>query len=307
MKAIQRFGPAAVDMYPALRKMLASRLGNEWIWLSHALASMGEKSASAIADVVAALNEPSLCGAAAYTLSLWGPAAISAAPRLIKFLERGRGEEWSRVNAVNALGDIGSRDSATQTVLKKLLRDPSAEVRAVAAAALWRIEPVVELALPVIEEILRDAKAQTARSHGITKALEALQLVGPAGKALAPLAASLLNSSDQWVRTHAALALHRMGESLEVFLPTLIEELRCRPVGFLALGCIADIGAPAVAAVPRLDELSNFEVGLSEGGLADELASRKRSSAMRLPKRCGQFVLGSRFLREQSCGCRRST
>ncbi len=60
-----------------------------------------------------------------------------------------------------------------------------------------------------------------------------------------------------------------------VFLPVLIDELRCRPVGLLAADCLAEIGPPAAAAVHRLREISSAEGGVSDGGAVDEIVERE--------------------------------
>jgi hypothetical protein len=66
-----------------------------------------------------------------------------------------------------------------------------------------------------------------------------------------------------------------MGERVDVFLPVLIAELRCRPAGLLAAACLTEIGPPAVAAIPRLREILTAEGGVSEGGAVDELIERE--------------------------------
>jgi hypothetical protein len=124
-------------------------------------------------------------------------------------------------------------------------------------------------------EVLRESQEKPRANPACTNALEALEVIGPAGRSAAPLVRELLDDPYQWTRVRAARALWRMGEPLEVYLPVLIDELRCRPVGLLAAECLAEIGPPAAAAVPRLREIVSAEGRVSEGGTVDEIVERE--------------------------------
>jgi hypothetical protein len=205
----------------------------------------------------------------------WGPLAREAVPRLQDFLRRAGAEAFARVNALKALGRMGLHARPALGALEELLTDPSPEVRLAAAAALWDVAPRAAQVLPVVVAVLEDSKGEPRGTHACAGALEILESIGPAARPAAPLVRGLLDDPYQWTRVRAARALWRMGEPLDAFLPLLIEELRCRPVGLLAAECLAEIGAPAAAAVPRLRELLASEWSVSEGGAVDEIIERE--------------------------------
>ena len=160
-------------------------------------------------------------------------------------------------------------------VLERLLHDPYADLRVAAAAALWNVTPRAAHVVPVIVAVLEHSEDRPRRNPACTNALEALEAIGPPGRSAAPLVKELLDHPWQWTRVRAARALWRMGEPPDVFLPVLIEELRCQPAGLLAAECLAEIGPPAVAAVPRLREILSAEGSFSEGVAADDIVERE--------------------------------
>lgn len=271
LDAIKRLGRAAKDTIPLLRKLLRGGTGNTRVLAAHALALMGEESADAVPEVAEVLSDPSAGAGAGWALMQWGPLASAAVPRIVDFLRDEGGESLARVNAVKALGSMGLHARPALSLLEQHLRDSSPEIRVAAAAALWNITPRAAHVVPVVVEVLRESRGKPGANHACASALEALEGIGPAGRFAAPLVRELLDDAYQWTRVRAARVLWRMGEPLDVFLPVLVEELRCRPVGLLAAECLTEIGPPAVAAVPRLRVILGAEGSVAEGGMADEI------------------------------------
>jgi HEAT repeat protein len=274
MEAIKRLGPAAADTLPLLRQVLLQETGNTRVLAAHALALLGEEGQGAVLEVADVLSDPSTGAGAGWALMQWGPLACEAVPRIVDFLQDQGAESPAGLNAVKALGSMGLHARPALGVLERLLLNPSREIRVAAATALWNDTPRAAHAVPVLVEVLQETRGNPRASHACVSALAALEVIGPAGRSAASLARELLDDPDQWTRVRAARALWRMGEPLEVFLPVLIEELRCRPVGLLAAECLAEVGPPA-AAVPRLQAILAAEGSVSEGGLADEMVERE--------------------------------
>jgi HEAT repeat protein len=270
LHAIKRYGKAAKDTIPLLRKLLDRSTGNIRVLAAHALGLMGEESTGAVPEVTELLWDKRSGAGAAWALMQWGPLARNAVPRIMDFLQEAGAESSARLSAVKALGSMGLHARPALGVLERLLNDPWADLRVAAAAALWNITPRAANVVPVITAALEDSEDRPRRNPACTNALEALEAIGLAGRPAAPLVKELLDHPYQWTRVRAARALWRMGEPLETFLPVLIDELRSRPVGLLAAECLAEIGPPAVAAVPRLREILSAEGSLSEGGIADD-------------------------------------
>jgi HEAT repeat protein len=275
MDAVKRLGQAAKDTIPLLRTLLQQSTGNTRVLAAHALALMGEESVDAVQEVADVLSDPSAGAGAGWALMQWGPLARAAIPRIMDFLDGGEGEPLARLNAVKALGSMGLHARPARGLLEQFLHDPAPEIRVAAAAALWNVAPRAAHVVPVVVEVVRESRGNTRANHTCASALEVLEAIGSEARSAAPLVRELLDDPYQWTRVHAVRALWRMGEPLEVFLPVLIDELGCRPVGLLAAECLREIGPPAAAATPRLRELLSAEGGVSTGGAADEIVERE--------------------------------
>jgi HEAT repeat protein len=275
MDAIKRLGGAAKDTIPLLRLLLGRATGNTRVLAAHALGLMGEESADAVPEVAEVLSDPSAGAGAGWALMQWGPLACAAVPRVVDFLQGEGAGSPARLNAIKALGSMGLHARPALGLLEQFLHDPSPEVRVAVAAALWCVTPRAAHAVPAVLEVLRASRGEHRANHACASALEALEAIGPTARSAAPVVRELLDDPYQWTRVRAARALCRMGEPVEVFLPVLIDELRCRPVGLLAAECLAEIGPPAVAALPRLREILGAEGTVSEGGALDEIVERE--------------------------------
>lgn len=90
---------------------------------------------------------------------------------------------------------------------------------------------------------------------GLGKRKEAILHLGRQGpRALSAVATlrPLLEDSDPWIRVYSAWALWQIEKDPVTILPLLLEEIQCRPVGWIALDLLAEIGLPAKEAIPRL-------------------------------------------------------
>jgi HEAT repeat protein len=271
LDAVKRFGRGARETIPLLRELLQRSTGNTQIYAAQALALMGEASTEAVLEVADVLWDPTAGAGAGWALMLWGPLAHAAVPRILEFLQDEGAAPLARLNAIKALGSMGLHARPAVGLLEHFLPDPSPELRVAAAAALWNVSPRAAQVVPVLVEVLQESKGKPRANHACASALEALEVIGPAGRSAAPLVRELLDDPYQWTRVRAARALWRMGEPVEVFLPVLVEELRCRPVGRLAAECLTEIGPPAATAVPRLREILSATGSISEGGALDEI------------------------------------
>ncbi len=146
------------------------------------LAQLGPAAASAIPDLILALNDTrEVRETAAYALSQMGPLAAPAISELIRLLsDDGIGV---RVYAVMALGNIGpDAYVATPSIITILLSDEDPGVRTFAAEALGNI--------------------------GNPIAIDAL--------------INSFNDKDEFVRKYSALAIGKFGEDARFAVPTLM-------------------------------------------------------------------------------------
>ena len=114
-----------------------------------------------------------------------------------------------------------------------------------------------------------------------------------------PVVRTLFPASElapgQWVDFALSRTVHMPGILLLVYVSALMFVMRhfagplvhkLSPVGLLAAECLAEIGAPAAAAVPRLRELLASEWSVSEGGIADEIIEREEEFLEEILRLC---------------------
>src|SRR5439155_1141101 len=151
-------------------------------------------------------------------------------------------------------------------------------LRSEAAFSLWQIEQRAE-AVPVLDAVLREGLGSRRQdvARAASRAAECLSLIGPAARAAVPALREALASDNQWVRVHAARALWRIEGRGEEVVPALLEEIRGRPAGLLAVECLGQIGPPARAAIPALRRAVDSAERLIEVSSTDRLASDDES------------------------------
>jgi HEAT repeats/PBS lyase HEAT-like repeat len=198
-------------------------------------------------------------------LRYWGKEVVSASPALARRLRDD--VPVVRLKAAVALAELlGPQAEEAIFILIDAFSDPDAYLdRPLAAAALGRIGPKAEAAVPVLAATLRsDWGGLRAR------AASALGGIGPGARPALPALRKLLRDPDIEVRTAAALALWQLGGEAKESLPGLIAVLqitdesqlsniagseRLRP----ALRALGEMGPKAKAAVPTLRRLLKYE------------------------------------------------
>lgn len=115
------------------------------------------------------------------------------------------------------------------------------------------------------EDMPKDQRQMDVRAG----AASTLGEMGPLASASIPALTKTLEWPDQWVRVCCAIALWKVSGNAEAVLPTLIEELRGRPVGILAADCLAEMGPAAAPARAALERIVNAETRVVELGIAD--------------------------------------
>ncbi|HLJ10677.1 MAG TPA: HEAT repeat domain-containing protein [Planctomycetaceae bacterium] len=271
LQALYALGLEAQEAVPALMPLAAHRDKNISEFAAWTLKRAGLKAipSDPIPAFVSSLADGKLGfkrrTSFAIALGRLGPAARSAIPMLIKFVnlpERppqetvadASDETIFRAAAVVALGEIGDRDRRVLDALHVQLAARSPVVRGRALESLARLAPDSQA---VFKQLLRcigdDAEIVRAR---VALAIARMKL--DRREAVAPLTAALGDASS-YVRTAAALALGKIGPAAGSALPALRRALtdaaNKRPNSQ-----IADESPPArpksFFRIPELDELS---------------------------------------------------
>lgn len=240
--ALDRVGPAAVELTPRLVEILRRNEPPTRILAINALRAIGPGAKAAIPELIRHLSSDDFhtqywsCRA----LGAIGPEAHVAADELVGCLRTGVASV--RRNAAAALGNIGPRiGPPAVAALIEALSDPSQPVRQNAVIALGQLEPLAAAAAPVIERLLREPARFTPRApaaktlwqlapnsptpaEALLRDLEAddepwlaadlFAQINPSQETRARLA-GLLDSPHIWTRHFAAVALLQLGEETQ--------------------------------------------------------------------------------------------
>lgn len=137
-------------------------------------------------------------------LSRHDPNAKEAVPYLIQALKDD--EQVARVQAAQALGNIGSNAVEAVPALTEGLKD--AELKIWAAEALSKIDPKVISAIPVLIDVLKKSNLDSRiLRHDI---VEALGRFGPSAKDAVPILIGILGDDNEVTRNAAAKALKKI-------------------------------------------------------------------------------------------------
>jgi HEAT repeat protein len=175
---------------------------------------------------------------AASGLPAWGDERSTA--ELIGALKSA--EEAARLEAIDQLGVQGGEAAAAP--LTDLLKDPSAQVRAHAAAALGAIGNPAKSAVPALVELLKDDDPVVRR-----QAVQAIAAIRPGPQVTVPLCIKLLEDADPGVRLRILSAISEAGPAA---VPGLIEALSNDKAVYWACLVLRDLGPAAKDAVPAL-------------------------------------------------------
>jgi HEAT repeat protein len=135
----------------------------------------------------------------------YGPAAVSAAPALIRAL--GDPDRFVRWSAGRTLGKMSlAEPAAAVSGLACLLFDPDLDVRLAASTALDRYGPAAKDAVP---DLIRSIRASDADMR--IAAMRTLANIGTDAQPAVPALAAALSDADERVRQVAAEVLDRFG------------------------------------------------------------------------------------------------
>lgn len=154
------------------------------------------------------------------------------------------GDEKSRIQAIDALGNAGPEAKGAVSALAKVLADPSAMVRAHAAHALQHIGPPAAEAASALVKAAGDSDPTVRR-----EAVMALYYTRADRKLALPALSKALEDSDPAVRVAALDALTSIGDAAVPTLSKALEKPALRYWSALALGELGEKAKPAVAAL----------------------------------------------------------
>jgi HEAT repeat protein len=135
---------------------------------------------------------------------------------------------------------MGLLARSTVPSLMRLLKDPESTVRTQAALALWSIDAKADVALPILNLVLKDVD-----NNDRWEAIEAVGMVSvearPAIRGLTEVVVAALKDRDARVRCHAARWLFRREQQARVVIPLLREAVTDRDV-FVRLSAVEALG-----------------------------------------------------------------
>jgi HEAT repeat protein len=259
--AVAGFGPEAKAALPDL---IAALRDKQLVGAAmDGLIGIGGPAVPAIRDV---LNDPDdyVRGCAARILAKIGPEARAAVPALIRAIHRPDPTRKPNIlfrEVVEALGEIGPAAKPAVPALNGLL-DNAGDDDFDVVLALNRIgaPPVRKL----LDAFLRDANPDTANR---------LSWLGPKGREAVPALRAALTDKRPEVRVSAAVALAQIEPSAPESVPVLIEALRQPDNPELSAGpeaeALAGLGPRAKTAIPKLIRLIRH--GSNESGFLEDL------------------------------------
>jgi len=250
VRALALIGPEARDAVPALLAALTegdTRLRRTAI---DALGEIRPEDAEAVATIRALIDhadEPTR-RSAMVTLGRIGAPAAATSVDLAKIAADPREKETTRSTALLALCALGSEAAAGREPLEKILLDESAHLRALAAAALGRIDPDHEPALEVLLQILAGPRSEA----GVAPA--AVAEFGARARPAVPLLEKYFEEAPLRRRAPLAFALARIDEDPEPHVRALIEIVGIVTddgpgPAIVMLGCLGPIAAEAIPAL----------------------------------------------------------
>jgi HEAT repeat protein len=256
-----RAGAAVDDLIDALKD--PSNDPDQRGRCAFALASIGPEAAPAV-KVLAELVRTgggALSEHAAYALQRIGPKAVGAVPELAVALKDRNLQLRGR--AALALAAVGEGAKPALPALAAALEandDPN--IRILLAQTLWLVDRRLDLALPVLLDVVGDVKA---RSDVRTAAVNALAVMGPAAKVAHPILQQVRDEPDEALRGAVAVAVERLGPVSAADVPGLIKDLEAVSVTHrkAAAQTLAALGELAKDAVPALKRaLADKDPGL---------------------------------------------
>ena len=253
IEALGQMGTAAKAAVPHLAKIVN---GEEPINAGNALMTLGALGRDAKDDVPAiarALRHPNknVRANAISALGQIGPLAKPAVPELVKTLAKALTDNDREVrdHITRTLGTIGPEAKVAVPTLIKILEDPDEEARLDAAEALVEIGSGTKAAAKALKEIARQGNGFLTVHAGLC--LWRIEKDGDLAKDFM----RCLKNPHHFVREEAVRALRDLGPQAKSAVPALIEVLQHDPnadVRLTAGGTLGAIGPGAKAAIPSL-------------------------------------------------------
>jgi hypothetical protein len=161
--------------------------------------------------------------------------------------------EDEKVSALYAVGQFGADAASAIPKLGAALADPSARVRAAAAASLAKVDAANASAVPALIKALSDSNPRVRSLAAV-----ALRPIGPGAAAAVPQLVACLDDPVSYVRAPAADALGAIGPAARNATGPLSKRLLVKDEQAFVLRSVAyalgDIGPDARSALPSLEE-----------------------------------------------------
>ena len=230
-------------------------------------------------------------------LGRFGKTATEAVPVLIELLDEDPTLEHApRIWATKALSLFGPEARAAAPKLMALLKDsklPVAE-RQGALEALAHIGGAHPRAIPALVETLNLPPAQqtaTAKADTDTLrelAVESIALVGKDAAIAVPVLLRFLNDAREPMRRKTVTALGRIGPAAQLAIPWLVESLafdESPAVRDAAETALAEIGKPAVPALVHLLDDQEAELRRRAAGSLGQMKAQAKSAVPQIEAR----------------------
>jgi HEAT repeat protein len=273
LEALQRFGPLAADAIPDLLALIPSPTdGLEPVNLILAIGEIDNAGEASLREMAELLAGPYAL-TALYVLGSWGTAAQPVMAELIAALDSR--EEMAACNAVIALGRLGPAAATAAPRLRQLLEDKDPLLRTCSAIALWQIERS-ELTVPLLIGIIEQELNQHNHDlrYACSTAAEYLGEIGSEATSAAPMLRRALQHNNFRVRIHAACSLWHITRNAEEVLAIFLEELKPHGESAEIMGCLAEMGSQASAAIPELRRIIESEARVVEIASIDDWIER---------------------------------
>jgi HEAT repeat protein len=215
VEALGVLGTQARSALPALVPALKDHDVHVRVAATEALISAGPAAVPLLTGALWSEDDGTRFSAVLALGQIGGPAR-SATPSLLKRLED---DGIIRLRAAETLGLIGAHDAIP--FLTPMLKDPAADARTAAAAALIRLGADANLVIPVLVDLLQEKDPGDRRV-----AVEQLLTLGREARPAVAALSKALQDENAPVRHGAALALGRIGPGAKDTIAALTAVLK---------------------------------------------------------------------------------
>jgi HEAT repeat protein len=186
-------------------------------------------------------------------LAAMGPAAKPAAPGLLPLLADTSNPLLLRVKAAETAAVADPTSADVSAALVKMAGDPEPAVRAAAAGAIGRLDPLPPPALAALVKMAQN----DSRNEGRVGALRALVVAGPRAAAAKGELSSIAGGQNPWYALWAKVALASADGDAAKAAPAVRAGLtdKSGPVRVTAAEALLLVGGPTAADLPALTKL----------------------------------------------------